>query len=68
MPDNLLEVEEAMPVYEELEGWGDISQVNSKEELPIALRKFLEFIEKETNFEVAYIGNGRGQEALIKMK
>lgn len=68
MPDNLLEVEEATPVYEELEGWGDISQVNSKEELPIALRKFLEFVEKETNFEVAYIGNGRGQEALIKMK
>lgn len=67
MPDNLLELEGAVPIYHEFDGWGDISQSTCKEELPDALLQFLTFVEKETNFEIAFVGNARGQEALIKL-
>lgn len=67
MPDNLLDVESATPIYQEFEGWGDISKATCKEDLPEALLKFLKFVEDETNFKIEYIGNGRKQGALIKM-
>lgn len=67
MPDNLLDVESATPIYQEFEGWGDISKATCKEDLPENLLKFLKFIEDETNFKIEYIGNGRTQKALIKL-
>lgn len=67
MPDNLLDVETATPIYKEFEGWGDISKATCKDDLPENLLKFLKFIEDETNFKIEYIGNGRTQKALIKL-
>ena len=67
MPDNLLELKGAVPVYREFVGWGDITHVTCKEELPETLLQFLAFVEKETNFKIAFVGNGRGQNALIKL-
>ena len=67
MPDNLLELQGAEPVYREFEGWGDISQATCKEELPKTLLDFLSYLEKETHFEIAFIGNGRGQNSVIRI-
>ena len=67
MPDNLLELQGAEPVYREFDGWGDISQATYKEELPEALLKFLAYVEEETHFKIAFVGNGRGQKSLINM-
>ena len=67
MPDNLLELQGAKPVYREFEGWGDISQATCKEELPKTLLDFLSYLEKETHFEIAFIGNGRGQNSVIRI-
>lgn len=67
MPDNLLELQGAEPVYREFDGWGDISRATCKEELPEALLKFLSYVEEETHFKIAFVGNGRGQNSLINM-
>ena len=67
MPDNLMELQGAVPVYREFDGWGDISQATCKDELPEALLEFLSYVEKETHFKIAFVGNGRGQNSLIKM-
>lgn len=67
MPDNLLELEGAVPIYYEFDGWGDITQATCKDELPDTLLRFLKFVEEKTNFEIAFGGNGRGQGALIKL-
>lgn len=67
MPDNILELEGAVPIYKEFDGWGQIEDLNFKENLPDNLIRFLEFIEAETGFKIAYVGNGRKQKALINM-
>lgn len=67
MPDNIEDLKEAKPIYKEFSGWGDISNVTTKDMLPNELLYFLNFIEEETKFKIEYIGNGRNRNALIKL-
>ena len=58
-PASLDDLEKAKPVYKEFEGWsGDISDVRNYEDLPVAAREYIEFIEKETGVPVGMIGVG----------
>lgn len=54
----------SIPVYREFDGWGDISQCKSYEDLPQAAKQYVEFIEKEVGVPIKFIGvgpnNGQG--------
>lgn len=55
------------PVYEEFEGWDDdISQLDNFNDLPNALKKYVQFIENQTGVPVSIISNGPDRKNLIK--
>jgi adenylosuccinate synthase len=57
------------PVYTELEGWEEnISDKKTYEELPASLRKYIEFIEKETGVPVTMVSVGPDREETIFRK
>ena len=51
MPDNTTMLEKLRPHYITFKGWGKLDHL---EHVPLELKKFIEFIEKETNQKVAY--------------
>lgn len=52
--------------YVELDGWmTDISKVTQYEDLPENAKKYISFIEKETEVPIEWIGVGPGREAMI---
>jgi adenylosuccinate synthase len=57
---------EVEPVYTEMKGWKeDISGIRQYEKLPESLRKYIEFIEKETGLPVDIISVGADREKTI---
>lgn len=67
MPDNLKILEKVKPEYKIFKGWGEISNRKDYHSLPKELKEFIQFIEEETKFRVAYIGVGRKKSDLIKL-
>lgn len=61
MPDNVEFLKRLKPHYIKLKGWGKIDKVIPKE-----LKKFVNYIEKETNEKIVYLGIGRRDKDLIK--
>jgi adenylosuccinate synthase len=56
----------ARPVYEVLPGWSaPLDRAESVEELPDAARRYVEFVERELEVEVALIGTGRERERAL---
>ena len=54
------------PEYAEFGGWGEMpSHTHSYEDLPAAVREYVEYIEKETNVAVGIISTGPGRETNI---
>jgi adenylosuccinate synthase len=54
------------PVYTELEGWKeDIKDKREFNELPVALKKYIEFIEKQTGVPVTMVSVGADREETI---
>ena len=54
------------PVYTELPGWKyDICKTHKYEELPVELKNYIQFIEKETDVPVTYISVGPNREQII---
>lgn len=52
--------------YVELDGWmTDISKITNYEDLPQNAKKYIEFIEKELEVPIEWIGVGPGREAMI---
>ncbi|GAA5805415.1 Adenylosuccinate synthetase [Helicostylum pulchrum] len=52
--------------YVELDGWmTDISKITNYKDLPQNAKKYIEFIEKELDVPVEWIGVGPGREAMI---
>ncbi|KAG2234525.1 Adenylosuccinate synthetase [Thamnidium elegans] len=52
--------------YVELDGWmTDISKITNYEDLPENAKKYIEFIEKEVEVPIEWIGVGPGREAMI---
>lgn len=56
------------PVYEDLPGWTQTSEVRSTDDLPETARGFLERIAQVTGVPVSLIGVGRQREALIPLR
>lgn len=62
-PVDISELGDCKPVYEELDGWSeDISGVTRYEDLPLATKKYIEFIEENVGVKVAMVGVGPGRE------
>jgi adenylosuccinate synthase len=51
----------ALPVYEVLPGWGE----RLGEELPEAARRYVEFVERELDVEVSWVGTGAERERVL---
>ncbi|MDP8205798.1 MAG: adenylosuccinate synthase [Candidatus Electryonea clarkiae] len=61
--------EEAVPVYQTLQGWDeDISRVRSYGELPIKCREYLDYIQNETGVSIASVSVGADREATISFR
>lgn len=67
MPDDVEELIKLKPHYIIFKGWGKLNEI-TKDNIPITLDKFVKYIEKETNEEVFYLGTGRKENDLIKIK
>jgi adenylosuccinate synthase len=54
------------PVYKELKGWNqNISSIQTYNELPAALKQYIEFIEKETRVPVTMVSVGPDRKQTI---
>lgn len=65
MPDNTTMLERLKPHYITFKGWGKLDYF--EHDVPLELKKFIEFIEKEMNQKVAYLGVGRKDSDLIEI-
>lgn len=66
MPDDLFKLTRLKPHYVIFKGWGNINNIN-KNNIPRELLEFINYIEKETNEKIYYIGIGRKDKDLIKL-
>ncbi len=64
-PASLEDLELCTPVYEELEGWGDISHIRSYEELPASVKKYLARIEELIGCPITMVGVGPNRDQNI---
>lgn len=60
--DTYAEVE---PVYEEFDGWGDLSGISAYGDLPKSFRDYVEFIERQTGVPVKILSLGPDREQTI---
>ena len=59
-------LETAQPVIEYMDGWScDISGVRSWEELPLAARRYVEFIEQQIGCHIGYVSVGPERDSII---
>ncbi len=66
MPSNIEELKLCEPVFEELEGWGiEVSDITRYEELPVNLKKYLNYIETFLNAKVKYVSVGPDRKQTI---
>jgi len=63
-PDNVHDLHRAKPLYEEVEGFGDVQDARSVDDLPAAARNYVERMASELNCEIALlsVGPGRGED------
>ncbi|MFA5061700.1 MAG: adenylosuccinate synthase [Patescibacteria group bacterium] len=67
LPMGLHNLERYRPIYEEMEGWGDIRNVRVYSELPSPARKYIQRIAQLTGKPVTLISHGPGRgEVIIK--
>ena len=60
-------LEDCKPVYEYLDGWKeDVSKARKWEDLPLAARKYIEYIERLVDCPIKYISVGPEREAYIE--
>lgn len=66
-PASLEDLERCKPVYEEMEGWGNIDHIRSYDQLPESVKKYIARIEELCECKVSMIGVGpnRDQNILI---
>ena len=57
-PASLEDLEKCEPVYEEMEGWGDISGARTYEELPESVKKYIRRIEELIGCKITMVGVG----------
>ena len=64
-PASLEDLEQCKPVYEEMEGWGDISHIRSYEALPESVKKYLARIEELVGCKITMVGVGPNRDQNI---
>ena len=61
-----LELEDAQPVTEYMDGWQtDISGVRKWEDLPAAAQKYVEYVEKQIGCHIGYVSVGPERDSII---
>ncbi len=69
VPANLRHLDQAEPIYEDLEGWTEnISDARTLEDLPLNARRYVERIEALAGAKLLLISVGPGREETIIMK
>ncbi|PKP21468.1 MAG: adenylosuccinate synthase [Bacteroidetes bacterium HGW-Bacteroidetes-21] len=63
-----LSADEIYPEYTEFEGWGELKDVKTKEDLPATFNEFLSFTEKYLNIPVMLVSVGPERAAIIEME
>ena len=59
---------EIKPVYTELPGWKiDLSSIRTAEEMPVELRNYINFVEKEVGVPVRWVSVGPDRDATIRL-
>ena len=64
-PASLEDLECCKPVYEEMEGWGEISHIRSYKELPDSVKKYLVRIEELIGCKITMVGVGPNRDQNI---
>ena len=64
-PASLEDLEKCEPVYEEMEGWGEISHIRTYEELPESVKKYIHRIEELVGCKITMVGVGPNREQNI---
>ncbi len=60
--------QEITPIYTELPGWkDDISSIRTPEEMPVELRNYISFVEKEVGVPVRWVSVGPDRDATIRL-
>jgi adenylosuccinate synthase len=55
-----------LPNYEQFEGWKtDITKIREHQELPAAMKQYIEYINRFLGVSVSYISNGPGRDQII---
>ena len=62
-----LRLDRAKPVYEYLEGFGDVSSCRKKEDLPQAALEYIAYLEKAVGCPIKYVSVGAERDAYITM-
>lgn len=56
----------AVPIYEDLPGWGqDLSAFTRREQLPAAALRYLEFLEEQVGVPITLVGTGPGRDQFV---
>ena len=66
-PANIQDVENCKPIYKEFRGWETIEKsAQNLSEFPHEARKYLQFIENETQVPIAIVSIGPGRKETIE--
>nr|WP_302598484.1 adenylosuccinate synthase [uncultured Cellulosilyticum sp.] len=64
-PASLEDLEKCTPVYEEMEGWGEISHIRTYEELPQTVKNYIARIEELVGCKITMVGVGPNRDQNI---
>jgi adenylosuccinate synthase len=67
-PASLEDLDQCEPIYEEMEGWGEISHIRTYEELPQTVKNYIRRIEELCEAKVTMVGVGPNREQNIYVK
>ncbi len=64
-PASLEDLEKCTPVYEEMDGWGEISHIRTYEELPQTVKNYITRIEELVGCKITMVGVGPNRDQNI---
>lgn len=64
-PASLEDLEKCTPVYEEMDGWGEISHIRTYEELPQTVKNYIARIEELVGCKITMVGVGPNRDQNI---
>jgi len=66
LPYHQSDLHSAVPVYEDLPGWGtDLSTATERHQLPAEAVAYLEFLEEQVGVPVTFVGTGPGRDQYV---